>query len=191
MISPDFSISWKLISLATVAILVLLFIGIIAVRVKQGKNKVFDVPDFSFDETETIIIDVNGQVIGSDEVDETTVVLMPGHFRISRGPNDLEGKQFHLTSVLTKIGREESTVDKSSGWISFPSCCTTISRHQADLVFKGGFFYIESKSRSIITKLNGVPLDSGEPVKLSDKDIIAFSDIELTYLGSQLQNPVP
>ena len=177
---PGYGTAMKLLALAAVAMIVLLFIVVIAVRVKKGKNKVFDVPDFSFDGTRTIKIDVNGQFVGSEENSEGTLMLMPGHFKITKGPKELEGQLYRPASVLTKVGREEASVNKSSGWITFPPNFTTISRYQADLVFKDGVYFVENKSRSSVTKVNGVPLTYDKPYRLSNKDIIAFSEIELT-----------
>jgi hypothetical protein len=177
--------SGKLIALAALACAVFLWVIFTAVRVNRTRKKEVEIPDFSFDETETIKIDVKGQFIGSvtsaAAPDESTVVLLPGIFKITKGPGALEGQAFRMDSALTKLGREESGVDKSTGWISFPPSCVTVSRHQADLVFQEGSYYLESKSRVNLTLLNGVPISCGEPCQLNDNDVIAFSGIELTY----------
>ena len=162
---------------------VLILIVVIAVRMKKRKNRVHEVPDFSFDETETIRIDVDGKLMQSEIADERTVVLMPGNLNVTKGPKELEAVQYRITSALTKIGRQESGIDKSSGWIVLPANCATISRHQADLVFKDGVYYIENRSQSNITRVNGVMVPNGMANKLNDKDIISFGEIELTYSG--------
>jgi FHA domain len=190
LLTYNISTARKLIVVAAVAVAVFLFIGVIAVRVRRGKKIVIDVPDFSFDETETIKIDVNGQCLGSvtgaasgeSNDDESTMVLMPGYFKITKGSKELDGQTYYLTSALTRVGRQESTVNKESGWIAFPSTCATISRHQADLLFNDGSFYVENRSRATVTRVNGIPLSFGDSCKLSDKDVLAFSEIELTYL---------
>jgi hypothetical protein len=177
--------SGKLIALASVACAVFLLIVSTAVRVNRKRKKEVDIPDFSFDETETIKIDAQGQFFGSGAsvgaADEATVVLLPGLFKITKGPDALAGQSYRMDAALTKLGREESGVDKSTGWISFPPSCVTVSRHQADLVFQGGSYYLESKSRVNLTLVNGVPVNCGEPCQLNNNDVIAFSGIELTY----------
>jgi hypothetical protein len=176
----------NLLALGAVAAVVFLFIAVVALRVKRANKKIIDVPDFSFDETETIKIDVNGKFFGSQEDDECTVILMPGYFKITKGPQGLEGRLYRLTSALTKVGREESSVNKSTGWIAIPAGCTSVSRYQADLVYKGGAYYVENRSRSTETRVNGVPITSEEPYPLSDQDVIAFGEIELTYAARAL-----
>ena len=178
-------VSGKLLVLASVACAVFLLIVFTAARVNRTRKKEVDIPDFSFDETETIKIDAKGQFVASgpslEARDEATVVLLPGQFNITKGPAPLEGQAFRMASALTRVGREESGVDKSSGWISFPPSCVTVSRHQADLVFKGGSYFLESRSQVNQTLLNGVPINCGEACQLNDNDVIAFSGIELTY----------
>ena len=167
--------------LAAALSLIFLFIAVIAIKMRMSHKKVLAVPDFSFDETETIKIDVNGRFFGSEEEDDCTVVLLPAQFKVTRGPTALTGRVFRPTSALTKVGREEASVNKSIGWIAIPSSCTTVSRYQADLIYHSGDYYVENRSRSTETKVNGLVLSAGDPYKLSDQDVIAFGDVELTY----------
>jgi predicted component of type VI protein secretion system len=93
------------------------------------------------------------------------------------------GNKFYLASAVTKIGREESGVDKAYGWISFPARMATISRNQADIVYKDGCYCIENRSRTNCTQINGVPLPLDQSIKVKNLDVISFGGVELTYMG--------
>ena len=188
-----------LLGFGAIAAIVFIFILFVAVRMRGGSKKVVDIPDFSFDETATIKIDADGKLAipssaidSSDECtvmlspvqefdDEKTVVLMPGFFSVTRGPKDVEGQVYRLSTPLTKVGREESSVDKSNGWITFPPSCATVSRYQVDLLFKDGIYYVENRSRTALTKVNGATLGTDESRPLNDNDVIGFGEVELTY----------
>lgn len=175
----------SLVVLLVSAAAVALFILGLGARVKK-KKKAVEIPDFSYDATETVRIDVHGQVLGMQEEDEGTVVVYPGCFKVTKGPADLNGEKFYITSLMTKIGREESTVDKGRGWLIFPRSCTTVSRYQADLIYDNGRYYVHHRSMTTETKVNGVPVNSKEPREVAANDVISFGGIDLTYVRDEV-----
>ena len=174
----------SLIAVAGIGFFVFAFIIFIATRVGKTKNKVIDVPDFSFDETQTVMIDVNGKFDNpvSVSMDESTVIMMPGHFEATKGPKEFVGQKFYLTSLITKVGREEAGVDKSIGWIKLPASCTSISRYQADIVYKDKVCHIDHKSKTTETRVNGSSITLGHPVPLANGTTIDFGSVELKFI---------
>lgn len=179
--TPDSSRSMLFI-IGGVAAIICLVIFIAAIIVRNSKRNRYKAPDFTFEDTSTIRIDVNGKFSGSSpEQDETTQIIKPGYFTVTKGPEEMTGKQYQLIAMLTKVGREESGVNKSSGWIAFPATSKTISRHQFDLIYQGATCYIENRSQSAQTKINGVPLPLTGQTQLNDNDLLSFGEIEMVF----------
>lgn len=173
---------------AVVAISAAMFLFIIGVSLKikkSQKNASLDIPEYSFDEVSTLYMDSSGKFAPPTDGDpeEQTRLILPGYYEITSGSVDIEGQRFYLATAVTRIGREETGIDKVSGWISFPAHMATISRHQADLVYKDGGYCIENRSKTNSTLVNGIPLAPDQSVKIGDLDIISFGGVELTYMG--------
>lgn len=172
----------KLAMAAALTSALLLLIIAVAIKIKSNKKKVLEIPEYNFDHINTVYVDSNGKFNKTSDDEELTRLILPGYYEITRGPQELQGSKFYLASLVTKIGREESGRDKSQGWITLPASLSTVSRNQAEIVYRDGGYYIENKSKTNSTMVNGVPLPPDQPVLLNDCDRISFGGIELTYV---------
>ncbi|KJU81619.1 membrane protein containing Forkhead-associated domain protein [Candidatus Magnetobacterium bavaricum] len=117
------------------------------------------------------------------DLNDVTQQLLPGCFELTAGLHKYIGKKIFITASYTRIGREEEGVDKSSGWITFPQDCTTVSRYQADLRYEYGQYIIISRSRVNPTFVNNEPMMENDAVVIRNNDMITFGEVELTFRG--------
>ncbi|MBF0539504.1 MAG: FHA domain-containing protein [Nitrospirae bacterium] len=170
--------------LVTVVVVTLLMVAaIILIRIRAtGKAQVvLEDPTFSTKDTLTNKINVskNNAIIRAPS--NTTQQLINGYLEITGGLQGTLGKKIFIVSPYTKIGREEEGVDKSSGWITFPPECVTVSRYQADLRYEQGQYVIISRSRVNPTLVNHMPLMKDYAVVVNHNDKIKLGEVELTF----------
>ena len=167
--------------------LFMLAVAIIVVLLKRhyGSPMPLESPTMSGDDAKTIRIDLEGKIVSGPDIDEKTQKLLIGYFEVTDGMEAAKGQRLYIPGLFTMIGREERGKDKSKGWITFPSDHSTVSRHQADLIFEEGNYVIVNHATVNSTVVNGKALGDGKKIRIKDGDQISFGNIELTFRASK------
>jgi hypothetical protein len=165
------------------ALLLGIILGVLVLLLKGEKRPPLygEGPTDLLEKGKTIHIDLKSQVLTFPEVGETTKEILPGFFEISKGLASAKGQKIFIPGRFTQIGREEPEVDKTQGWITFPAEYATVSRHQADLKYEGGKYYLTNFAYVNPTTVNDLRLKVGEKIRLEPGDRITFGMIDLTY----------
>ena len=118
---------------------------------------------------------------GSDETcvlndgGSETVVLggqnMPSAWLI----REKNGEKVTISKAIFKIGKERRRVDYCI------SDNANISRYHADIVCRGGAFYIIDKNATNGTSVNGGSVSAGQERKLDNNDIITLADEKFQF----------
>lgn len=114
-----------------------------------------------------------------------TMRLIPGKLEIIRGED--KGKTFLIQGYPTKegsilsIGREEVTGERSHCHIQIDSRYKTVSRKQAEIIYKDRKLFIRNLSETNITEVNGQELSLGDTVELQPDCTIGMGEIEFQY----------
>jgi len=112
-----------------------------------------------------------------------TMVLMPGLLEILNGPD--KGKSFKMSgyptsegSVVT-IGRENVFGTRKYAHIRLLE--RTVSRKQAEIVFKNNMMFIKNLSETNMTQVDGRVLDPNAMTELKPGMVIRTGEVEFLY----------
>ena len=114
-----------------------------------------------------------------------TMRYVPGELVLVSG--DDKGKAFKIAgyptaegSIVT-IGREEVTGERAYAHIQIDEKFHTVSRKQAELIWKDKKLYVKNLSDTNPTQVNGVELKSGKPLALKPGSTIRTGELEFEY----------
>jgi len=112
-----------------------------------------------------------------------TLKLIPGKLEIVSGED--KGKSFKIAghpssegSIVT-IGREEVNGEFAYSHIQLKQ--KTISRKQAELIYKESKLFIKNLSETNYTMLDGIELKTGQAMELKSGSIIKTGEVEFSY----------
>lgn len=113
-----------------------------------------------------------------------TLKLLPGKLQIVSGLD--KGKEFKMQAFPTAsggiltIGREKKSGDAEFSHIQLLE--KTVSRQQAELIFKDGKLYIKNLSETNFTQLNGKEIQPGEMELMEPNSVIKTGEVEFRYI---------
>jgi pSer/pThr/pTyr-binding forkhead associated (FHA) protein len=112
-----------------------------------------------------------------------TMKFIPGGLEVLTGLDKgriirISGYPTPEGSIVT-IGREPVTGPRDFAHIQFKE--RTISRRQAEIIFKDGKLYIKNLSETNFTSLDGKEIPVNTSVELKSDSIITFGEIEMRY----------
>jgi hypothetical protein len=114
-----------------------------------------------------------------------TMRYVPGELVLLSGED--RGKSFKIAgfptpegSVVT-MGREPVTGERAYAHIQIDEKFHTVSRKQAELVWKDRKLYVKNLSDTNPTQVNGVEVKSGKPVHLKPGSIVRAGELEFEY----------
>jgi hypothetical protein len=128
--------------------------------------------------------DTDFQTIKISHSAPKTLKLLPGKLQIVSGLD--KGKEFKMqafptaTGGILTIGREKKSGDAEFSHIQLLE--KTVSRQQAELVYKEGKLYIKNLSETNYTQLNGKELQPGEMTAMEPNSIIKTGEVEFKYV---------
>lgn len=114
-----------------------------------------------------------------------TMRLIPGRLEIINGED--KGKTFLIQGYPTKegsivtVGRETITGEKSHSHIQIDQHYQTVSRKQAEIIYKDRKLFVRNLSETNITEVDGQELRLGETVEIRPESIIKMGEIEFQY----------
>jgi pSer/pThr/pTyr-binding forkhead associated (FHA) protein len=79
------------------------------------------------------------------------------------------------------MGREPVTGERAYAHIQIDEKFHTVSRKQAELVWKDRKLYVKNLSDTNPTQVNGVEVKSGKPVHLKPGSIVRAGELEFEY----------
>lgn len=112
-----------------------------------------------------------------------TMKFIPGELEVLTG--DDKGKIFKISGYPTEegsivtVGRETVTGQRDFAHIQLKE--STISRRQAEIIYKDGKLYIRNLSETNYTKLDGKDIPPNSVAELKSGSIIAFGEIQMKY----------
>jgi hypothetical protein len=164
--------------LGAVALLLGLVIYFVLRKKKLPEGKPAINPVIIDDDFKTIIIN-------RDSPDKT-LIMIPGSFEIITGLD--QGKSFRMSgfpspegSVIT-IGRENVTGEKKYSHIQLKE--KTVSRKQAEIIYKEKRLFIKNLSESNLTQLNGAELAIGLLKEIQNNSVIKTGEVEFRYIAN-------
>jgi hypothetical protein len=114
-----------------------------------------------------------------------TMRYVPGELVLATGED--KGKAFKFAgfptpegSIVT-IGREPVTGDRAYAHIQIDEKFHTVSRRQAELIWKDNKLYVKNLSETNPTQVNGAELKPGKMVHLKPGSIIRTGELEFQY----------
>jgi len=112
-----------------------------------------------------------------------TMKFIPGGLEVLTGEDKgriirISGYPTPEGSIVT-IGREPVTGPRDFAHIQFKE--RTISRRQAEIIYKDGKLYIKNLSETNFTSLDGKEIPVNTAVELKSDSIITFGEIEMKY----------
>jgi hypothetical protein len=114
-----------------------------------------------------------------------TMRLIPGRLEVISGED--KGKTFLIQGYPTKegsiltIGREVIHGERSQCHIQIDSKYKTVSRKQAEIIYKDKKLFVRNLSEINITEVNGHELGLGDIVEINNETIIKMGEIEFQY----------
>jgi hypothetical protein len=112
-----------------------------------------------------------------------TMILIPGELEIVMGLD--KGKTFRIAgyptndgSVVT-MGREAVEGDRKYSHIQLME--KTVSRRQAELIYKNNILYIKNLSETNYTQIDGRPLGLNEAIEIKSGTSIRTGEVEFRY----------
>ena len=180
---------WKLLLLLGALILLLVLFVIylminrksrnVSIPVQQNTGTEISVPgDFEND----ISQNMEFKTIKISQESPKTLKLIPGRLQIVSGLD--KGKEFPIMATpgpegnVLKIGREKGLPGTS--YIELLE--KTVSRQQAEILFKDNKLYIRNLSTTNHTRHNGKDLTPGELAELSSGSVITTGEVEFKYV---------
>jgi hypothetical protein len=112
-----------------------------------------------------------------------TMILIPGELEIISGLD--KGKSFRIAGYPTSdgsivtVGRE--TVDSDKRYAHIQLLEKTVSRKQAELIYKNGILYIKNLSETNFTQIDGKVLSVNELAELKSGMTIRTGEVEFRY----------
>lgn len=114
-----------------------------------------------------------------------TMRYVPGELVLATGED--KGKSFKFAgfptpegSIVT-IGREPVTGDRAYAHIQIDERFHTVSRRQAELIWKDNKLFVKNLSETNPTQVNGAELKPGKMVQLKPGSIIRTGELEFQY----------
>ncbi|MGE5432937.1 MAG: FHA domain-containing protein [Syntrophomonadaceae bacterium] len=114
-----------------------------------------------------------------------TITFIPGQLEIISGEDS--GKSFRIAGFPTaggsivSIGREVVTGERAYAHIQLNEKFRTVSRRQAELIYKDHKLYVKNLSETNLTQVDGVELKPGECAELKPDAKIRTGEIEFQY----------
>lgn len=114
-----------------------------------------------------------------------TMRLIPGRLEIINGED--KGKSFLIQGYPTKegsivtIGRETVNGERGHSHIQIDQRYQTVSRKQAEIIYKDTKLHLRNLSETNITEVDGHELGLGEMEELRPNSIIKMGEIEFQY----------
>lgn len=112
-----------------------------------------------------------------------TLKFIPGKLVITDGVD--EGKELKIAGhsspegSIVSIGRKEVSGEKAYSHIHLKE--NTVSRDQAEIIYREGKVFIKNLSQTNFTELNGEELTPGQMKELKDGSKIKTGEVEFTY----------
>lgn len=124
-------------------------------------------------------------IILNPSPDPRTMRFIPGKFKIVSETDNgftfpIAGYPTFEGSVVT-IGRTKVTGDRAFAHIEISSKLKTVSRKQAELLYKNGELFIRNLSNANPTQVDGVQIDN-QLVPLHPNAVIRAGELELQYI---------
>ncbi|HEX2869108.1 MAG TPA: FHA domain-containing protein [Ignavibacteriales bacterium] len=114
-----------------------------------------------------------------------TITFIPGQLEIISGED--KGKSFRIAGFPTaegsvvSIGREVVTGEKAYAHIQLNEKFRTVSRRQAELIYKDHKLLIRNLSETNLTQVDGLELQPGECAELKPNAKIRTGELEFQY----------
>ncbi|MGE5354026.1 MAG: FHA domain-containing protein [Acidobacteriota bacterium] len=114
-----------------------------------------------------------------------TITFIPGVLEIISG--DDAGKSFRIAGFPTaegsivSIGREVVTGERAYAHIQLNEKFRTVSRRQAELIYKDHKLFVRNLSETNLTQVDGVELKPGECAELKPEAKIRTGELEFQY----------
>jgi hypothetical protein len=114
-----------------------------------------------------------------------TMKFIPGELVIISGED--KGKAFKIAGYPTPegnvvtIGREQVTGDRAFAHLQLADSLQTVSRKQAQIIYRNYKIYVKNLSQVNFTQVNGIELGVNEEIELTPGSIIKMGSIELQY----------
>lgn len=114
---------------------------------------------------------------------DKTMKFIPGQLEILTGED--KGRSIKIAGFPTEdgsivtIGRESVTGPRDFAHIEMKE--RTISRKQAELIYKDGKLYIKNLSETNYTKLNGKDIPPNTSLEISTDAVLTFGEVEMKY----------
>lgn len=114
-----------------------------------------------------------------------TMKFIPGELVIISGED--KGKAFKIAGYPTPegnvvtIGREQVTGDRAFAHLQLSDSLQTVSRKQAQIIYRNYKIYVKNLSQVNFTQVDGIELGANEEMELSPGSIIKMGSIELQY----------
>jgi pSer/pThr/pTyr-binding forkhead associated (FHA) protein len=112
-----------------------------------------------------------------------TIKFIPGVLEVMTG--DDKGRTIRISGYPTQdgstvtVGREPVSGPRDFAHIQFKE--RTISRKQAEIIYKDGKLFIKNLSETNYTKLDGMDIPPNKVWELKSGSIISFGEIEMKY----------
>ena len=114
-----------------------------------------------------------------------TMKFIPGELVIISGED--KGKAFKIAGYPTPegnvvtIGREQVTGDRAFAHLQLADSLQTVSRKQAQIIYRNYKIYVKNLSQVNFTQVNGIELGVNEEMELTPGSMIKMGSIELQY----------
>ena len=184
-----------------VAGIILIIILIVVLQMQKKKETSTYIPESPGQDPSTIITKDDTVIITRDRDFETirieenvpkTMKFMPGKLEIISGAD--KGKSFMLAGYPTQEGAIVTLGRDYSGWekqvpgdrkyshIRIKDETRTLSRMQAELIYKEGTLYIKNVGSVNKTQVDGLEINENDKVEVKPNAIIKAGNIEFKYI---------
>jgi pSer/pThr/pTyr-binding forkhead associated (FHA) protein len=168
-------------------ILLLILVIVLLLRKKSGKGNRTITPEMKA--SQTVVDKViptpkeNLKTMIIPATSSRTMKLIPGGLEVITG--DDKGRTIRISGYPTEdgstvtIGREPVSGPRDYAHIQLKE--RTISRKQAEIIYKDGKLFIKNLSQTNYTSLNGKDIPVDTELELKSGSIITFGEIEMKY----------
>lgn len=114
-----------------------------------------------------------------------TMKFIPGELVVVSGID--KGKAFKIAGYPTPegnvvtIGREQATGDRAFAHLQLNDSMQTVSRKQAQIIYRNQRIFVKNMSQVNFTQVNGIELGVNEEIELTPGSMIKIGSIELQY----------
>jgi pSer/pThr/pTyr-binding forkhead associated (FHA) protein len=169
------------------AILLLILIVVLLLRRKTGEGDIKAAPEKKPAQTAVEKTDPtpkeNLKTMIIPATSSRTMKFIPGGLEVMTG--DDKGRTIRISGYPTEdgstvtIGREPVSGPRDYAHIQFKE--RTISRKQAEIIFKDGKLFIKNLSETNFTCLDGLDIPVNTALELKSGSIITFGEIDMKY----------